>query len=351
MVIYSEVIDKFLDDVNNNNISKILNNKFKEKTFKYSTKSEIESWDASLEYMSNILSKSNLSKNCTVTLEYKLPMTSKRVDFILSGYNEYYKEVLLLFELKQWSEVENVECSDVLLKTFIGGSIKEVLHPAYQVLSYQELLEDYNEYIQSNNVILKSSVIMHNYTQRNNDPIVEGKFKHILDETSIFMKDDEEKLIKYLNTNLKFGDDKKIIDLIEKSNISPSKKLQNNIRELINGNNTFTLIDEQKMVYDKILSLINDDNKKVIIVEGGPGSGKSVLAINLLATVTSKGKLCQYVSRNTAPRVVYSYQLKGTMNKNSIDNLFKSSGSYTDINENIFDLLIVDEAHCLTEKS
>ena len=89
----------------------------------------------------------------------------------------------------------------------------------------------------------------------------------------------------------------------------------------------------------------------VSIVDGGPGTGKSVIAINLLVEMIKQGKMAQYVSRNTAPRAIYSYELKGTMNKNSIDNLFKTSGSYTSVDEKIFDCLIVDEAHCLTEKS
>ena len=105
------------------------------------------------------------------------------------------------------------------------------------------------------------------------------------------------------------------------------------------------------IIYDQILSTIKKDIKNVIIVEGGPGTGKSVIAINLLANLTKQGKLCQYVSRNTAPRVIYSAKLKGTLNKTSIDNLFKTSSAYTEIEKDIFDVLIVDEAHCLTEKS
>ena len=83
------------------------------------------------------------------------------------------------------------------------------------------------------------------------------------------------------------------------------------------------------IIYDEILLAIKKEEKNVIIVEGGPGTGKSVIAINLLANLTKQGKLCQYVSRNTAPRVIYGTKLKGTLNKTSIDNLFKTSGAYT----------------------
>ena len=127
--------------------------------------------------------------------------------------------------------------------------------------------------------------------------------------------------------------------------------MQENIDKLLKGNKEFKLIDNQMIIYDEILSAIKKEENNVIIVEGGPGTGKSVIAVNLLATLTNQGKLCQYVSRNTAPRVIYGTKLKGTLNKTSIDNLFKTSGAYTETDKDIFDVLIVDEAHCLTEKS
>lgn len=86
-------------------------------------------------------------------------------------------------------------------------------------------------------------------------------------------------------------------------------------------------------------------------MEGGPGTGKSVIAINLLAELTQKGFVSQYVTKNTAPKAVFSAKLKGTMRKTNIDNLFKGSGSYIDCPSNFYDALIVDEAHRLNAKS
>ena len=117
------------------------------------------------------------------------------------------------------------------------------------------------------------------------------------------------------------------------------------------GKECFKLIDSQMVIYDELLRNIDNNENSVSIVDGDPGTGKSVIAINLLVNMIKHGKMAQYVSRNTAPRAIYSYELKGTMNKNNIDNLFKTSGSYTSVDEEIFDCLIVDEAHCLTEKS
>jgi DUF2075 family protein/SOS-response transcriptional repressor LexA len=120
------------------------------------------------------------------------------------------------------------------------------------------------------------------------------------------------------------------------------------------GNREFIMIDEQKGVYETALSMAaraRSDKKRVLVVEGGPGTGKSVVAVNLLAELTQRGQVTRYVSKNAAPRAVYKAKLTGTLKKRMIDNLFGGSGDYCDIAENTFDTLIVDEAHRLNMKS
>ena len=115
------------------------------------------------------------------------------------------------------------------------------------------------------------------------------------------------------------------------------------------------MIDEQRVAYDTILNLSekcqNDKKKRTIICTGGPGTGKSVIAIQLLVALTQKDQFVQYVSKNSAPRAVYSEKLKGTLKPSSVDNMFKGSGSYTEIGNNMIHTLLVDEAHRLNEKS
>jgi DUF2075 family protein len=114
------------------------------------------------------------------------------------------------------------------------------------------------------------------------------------------------------------------------------------------------MIDEQKLVYETALSLTKKSskvNKNILIVEGGPGTGKSVVAINLLVAITKLGLNSQYVTKNAAPRGVFEAKLAGSLKKTEISNLFTGSGSFVGVNQNIFDALIVDEAHRLNEKS
>ena len=110
-----------------------------------------------------------------------------------------------------------------------------------------------------------------------------------------------------------------------------------------------------KVVYEEILDearlSAKDGNKRVVIVKGGPGTGKSVVAVNLLAELTKEDQFCQYVSKNSAPRNVYRKKLKGSIRKSSVDNMFKGSGIYTETDNNMVDIVLVDEAHRLNEKS
>lgn len=349
MILYSSSKTAFINDINDKSIIDILNNTMKEKMYHYTSESEKSSWENSLEYISEVISSSNLPDDCTIILEYSLPISSSRIDLMITGFDEQNNKKVLLFELKQWSKANIVPDSSILLETYVGNSLRRVVHPAYQVITYRDLLCDYNKYIQDENALVIPCVIMHNYVPDN--IINSSLFSKILKDVNMFYKEDFNKLVDFINCSFIKGDNGQIINSIDKSEFYPSKKLQDAIKDLMDGKECFKLIDSQMVIYDELLRNIDNSENSVSIVDGGPGTGKSVIAINLLVDMIKQGKMAQYVSRNTAPRAIYSYELKGTMNKNSIDNLFKTSGSYTSEAEEIFDCLIVDEAHCLTEKS
>ena len=143
--------------------------------------------------------------------------------------------------------------------------------------------------------------------------------------------------------------------MVDHGAIRPSKSLQNSIASMVKGNEEFVMIDEQRVAYEEIIKISakcqNDHKKRTIICKGGPGTGKSVIAVRLLAELTQRGQFVQYVSKNSAPRQVYVEKLKGQIRKSSVDNMFKGSGSYIDVGENMVHTLLVDEAHRLNEKS
>lgn len=143
--------------------------------------------------------------------------------------------------------------------------------------------------------------------------------------------------------------------MIDKGKLRPSKQLADALSSMLHGNQEFVLLDDQKIVYETALELARNSTstgkKHVLIVEGGPGTGKSVVAVNLLVQLTKENFLTQYVSKNAAPREVYTIKLSGDCHKERIKDLFVGSGRFYDIQADIFDTLIVDEAHRLNLKS
>ncbi len=349
MIVYSSTKKGFLNDVLTGYIDKqILSSSVRE--LGHSTgKNEQEAWRGSMPYMSNVINDSEIPDDAGVAIEYKIPQTSKRIDFILTGMNSDNRRTAILIELKQWSDGVQMTEKDGIVNTKFFG---EVNHPSYQVWSYATLLEDYNSEVQEQDISLVPCAYLHNYEQ---DDVIENVFyKEYTDKAPVFLLPDALKLQDFLKKHVKYGDKGDVLYAIENGKIRPSKALADSLASMLQGNQEFILIDDQKIVYETALKLAkesNETNKNVLIVEGGPGTGKSVVAINLLTELTKRGTVTQYITKNSAPREVYQVKLSGKFTKTRIANLFSSSGSFYDIEPNTFDSLIIDEAHRLNAKS
>ncbi|NTW27669.1 MAG: DUF2075 domain-containing protein [Candidatus Moranbacteria bacterium] len=351
MIIYSATKKDFVIDVLTNQIEKTILSSFVREMGHSTGKSEVASWKNSMMYMHNVVIDPEIPDDAGVAIEYKIPQTSKRIDFILTGSDVENKKTAVLIELKQWSEAEITDM-DGVVKTFVGGNKREVSHPSYQVWSYATLLEDYNANVQDQGIVLKPCAYLHNYEPDN--VITNDFYKSYTDKAPIFLKPDILKLRDFIKQFVKYGDKGALLYFIENGKIRPSKALADSLASMLDGNQEFTLIDDQKLVFETALKLARkstDTNKNVLIIEGGPGTGKSVVAINLLTELTKRGDVTQYVTKNSAPREVYQVKLTGKFTKTRIANLFSSSGSFYDIEPNTFDSLIVDEAHRLNARS
>ncbi|MEZ0005646.1 DUF2075 family protein [Flavobacterium sp. 28YEA47A] len=351
MIVYQNTKINFSNDVISNDIENIILDFFKKKIGHRTTTNEINSWKNSMQYMNNVLLDQNIPDDIGIVVEYQIPQTSKRIDFIITGQNENYEDFAILVELKQWSSSE-ITTKDGIISTFVGNRHREVSHPSYQAWTYAALLNGFNEAVYTSDITLVPCAYLHNYA---NDGIINNHFyKEYIDKAPLFLKEDVMKLRNFIKSFVKYGDKNKVMLEIDGGRIRPSKSLADSLSSMLKGNQEFLMIDEQKLVYETALQLAQKSspvNKNVLIVEGGPGTGKSVVAINLLANLTKLGLLTQYVTKNAAPREVYKTKLTGTFKQTEISNFFTGSGSFVDKEVNIFDALIVDEAHRLNEKS
>lgn len=355
MLVYEGTKTGFIDDVNLNLIADKIHQRYQEAFHRRSTESQIMSWQNSMQYMRGVLSDSEIPDDSGIAIEYNIPTTSKRIDFIISGFNSNNVASLIIVELKQWSSCEAVLEKDGIVKTYTGGAIREVDHPSYQALTYAFLIQNYNEMVRNKNIGIHPCSFLHNYKVNKDDPIVSNHYVEYLSQAPLFGRDDFASLRSFIKKYIKYGDNRKLIVDIENGKIRPSKMLQDSLCSMLKGNKEFYMVDEQKVVYENALlcaQKAKENNKKTVhIVEGGPGTGKTVVAINLLVSLIKKDLVTFYVSKNSAPRNVYGAKLKSSFKKSYIDNLFKGSGSFINSCSNEIDCLIVDEAHRLSEKS
>jgi len=351
MIVYQATKAQFCEDVLSDRIEQRVLDLFKRSLRRSTGASEIRAWKNSLAYMDRVLSDHDIPDDCGVAIEYQIPQSGKRLDFILTGLGPEATEYAILIELKQWSEAELSEMDGVIRSPF-NGKFQNTPHPSYQAWSYASLLLHFNETIEEEKIQLQPCAYLHNYVK---DEIVSNEhYKEYIDKAPLFFRGDAVKLREFIKTYVNQGDKTKILYRIEQGKIRPSKVLAEAMVSLLAGNPEFIMIDEQKLVYEAALELSHaatHNQKKVLIVKGGPGTGKSVVAVNLLVEITRRELLTQYVSKNAAPRAVYVKNLSGAYSKVLISNMFIGSGGFYRQEANKFDTLIVDEAHRLTEKS
>ncbi len=355
MLVYQGVKTDFINDVNLNLIASKIQDKYYESFKRNVSKSEMNSWKNSMQYMRGVLDDCEIPNNAGVAIEFNIPTTSKRIDFILSGRDKLNNDSVIIIELKQWEKVECVIGKDAIVKTYTGGAIREVTHPSYQAMTYANLIKDFNDTVNQDNIGLYPCAFLHNYDLTDDDPIKSDQYGCYIEEAPLFGTKDFVKLINFIKKYITTGDNRELLYKIENGKIKPSKRLQESLCSMIKGNKEFLMIDDQKVVYEEALRIgVNtmlDKKKNVLIVQGGPGTGKSVLAINLLVEFINRNMTCFYVTKNSAPREVFSKKLSKDFKKNYIKNLFQGSGVFTESLSNEVDCLIVDEAHRLNAKS
>lgn len=351
MIVYQSDKTGFLNDVLSNNISDIIHSAYFAKLGRYTSQNEVLSWQNSMMYMNSILSDEEIPSDVKISIEFQIPLSSNRIDFIIAGNNLENKEQVIIIELKQWSKV-SLTNEDAIVKTWFQHGETKATHPSYQAWSYASMIQNFNSTVQEDDIKLIPCAYLHNYTP---DNIITNSFysEHIK-KAPVFLKPDATKLRGFIKRFIKYGDTKDILYRIENGRFRPSKHLADSLASMLQGNEEFVMIDDQKVVLECALAMARKakpDKKQVLIVEGGPGTGKSVVAVNLLVKLTSEGFLAKYVSKNAAPREVYSVKLSGAKKKTEINNLFGGTGAFIDVESNVFDALIVDEAHRLNYKS
>jgi uncharacterized protein len=343
MRLYAGSSSQFIKDTVLNQITEKLRDAYFSWYRHNPAQSEINSWRNSLRAVSQVFEYSGLTDN-GILLEYQLPLSSKRLDCMVCGTDTAGNQHAVIIELKQWDKCRPSDAPNELL-TFVGGRERDVLHPSVQAGQYRSYLEDtHPAFYETNHVNLSACAYLHNYNFYREDVLFAPKFESVLSQVPLFTADDVETLSRYLTQKLDRGNGLEVLARVEQSQYRPSKKLMDHVGNVIKGKAEYVLLDEQLIAFDRVLqaaqSGFHDKQKTVILIKGGPGTGKSVIAINLMAELLLKEYNAQYATGSRA----FTETLREAIGRRGAPQ-FKYFNSYGTAEKNAVDVLICDEAH------
>jgi len=349
MELYQGSLPSFVASTRENKITPQLSDAFAEWFGRPPEDSQIRAWNNSLIRLKDVL-ESALNPDTGVLLEYELPLSSLRLDCMVTGQSEAGVESAEIVELKQWETCSRTE-EDNLVVTWLDGRNRPVLHPSAQVARYQQFLKDnHSAFYGPQPVQLASCSYLHNYRQRESDPIVDSKFRELLQRFPVYLATDFLRIQDRLHKSVGFGQGVGLLRRIRGSKAAPSKQFLRHVGKVLKGLPEYTLLDEQAVVYETVLNAarksLKDRRKVCIVVRGGPGTGKSVIAINLMADLSRAGVNTRFA---TGSKAFTTTLRKIAGSRAGVQ--FGYTLSYANAKENQLDVLLVDEAHRIRKTS
>ncbi|MDQ2817456.1 MAG: DUF2075 domain-containing protein [Candidatus Eremiobacteraeota bacterium] len=333
-----------------NSIAAKLNENFKA-LFSYQPPiSELRSWRNSLQALAVQIMYANLRDN-GIILEMQMPLTSARLDCLLTGRNGSGNERAVIIELKQWEKASNSNI-DECVETFLAGKVRTVPHPCVQVQHYRQYLTDthsaFND--QPNPIGLASCSFLHNFSYDPLSALYDSKFAKVLHLSPLFAGNESDELANYLNANVGSGHGDVILQKVQDSRYRASKQLLSHVAEVIKGDPLYTLLDDQIVAFNTITTYAKKGfhraQKVVIIIKGGPGTGKSLIALNVMASLSQLGYNTQHATGSKA----FTENLRRAVGARATTQ-FRYFNSYSTSERDVIDVLLLDEAHRIREKS
>ena len=351
MILYEEAIEHFSEDVMQNRIADRAAEKYQAYYKRNPSDSEYRSWAMSLAILNNSFIYAGLKDN-HIVVEYELPYASQRIDVLLFGHDVGGRENIVIMELKQWSNenVKNSESEGNIIVNY-GRFQKEQPHPALQVQGYYFGLKDFVKIFEEKDAPeLSASVYAHNYSKQKDAILLLPRFSELVKTFPIFTKEEAIELGRYLKERLQSGKGQVVYEHFARSPIGPSKKLLDHTSEMINKQQIFNLIDDQIVAYNAILhkikQLAKTKMKSVVIVKGGPGTGKSVIALEVMGELLRQGKKVMHATGSSA----FTNTLRKIVGVRA-KNLFKFFTVFHATKPASLAVLICDEAHRIRESS
>ena len=341
MHLYGGSTRQFIADATQARIANQLSDRFFEE-FRYRpAQSEVTSWRNSLLAMASVLQLADLTDQ-GILVELKLPLSSKRLDVLITGQNRATGASAVIIELKQWTAVGRSSITDCVTVDF-GGHLVDHLHPSRQVAQYQRYLSDTHPAFSDGAIALDACAYLHYAQHDPGSPLFDAEFALLLEANPAFTGDQRDGLASYLDQRVNGPDEGDILKQVAASTFKPHRRLLDHVGRVIRNEPSFVLLDEQLVAYNAILDEVahagENMRRVVFLVEGGPGTGKSVIAVNLVAELASRGLSTLHLTGSKA----FTENLRQRVG-NRAGALFKYFRDTATITDPI-EIAVLDEAH------
>lgn len=355
MIIYQESKAGFIRDVDHNALEPRLKEAFKEKTGGIPADSRV--WADEYTRFSTCLRNAAVEDEVQVAIEYHISAAGRfRIDVLLGGSDGTNDNGVIL-ELKAWDTAEFSRIAELVYAPYKGGVDSQ--HPCVQARNYKRLIYAFNQDVRERGINLHSAAYLFNLHRRKFEPLEDARYSEILSDTRLFLADDAEILKGYLEQLVPKKPKQDVVFYIDNGRLKPSEELVTRVSSMLEGNEEFILVDGQNEAFQilrhGILETQKADERHVFVVKGGPGTGKSVIAVRLMAEVLKSKRAGFFVAPNKAFRdTLIEYLTKGNRGYRSDGQaLFQSSWSFHKADyakDKQYDVLVVDEAHRLKGK-
>jgi hypothetical protein len=230
-----------------------------------------------------------------------------------------------------------------------GSRIKDHLHPSAQVRNYQRYLQDTHPAFSDGGVWLASCSYLHNAQFDPGSPIRATSFESLTDTYPAFAGDQADGLATFLDQRVTGPDDGSILDRIAVSAFRPHKRLLDHVARMIRNEPAFVLLDEQQVTFNAIMDAVRaagqNERRVVFLVKGGPGTGKSVIAVNLVAELSALGLRSIHATGSKA--FTENLRQRVGVRAGALFSYFMNLAGTPEP----FDVVILDEAHRIREVS
>ncbi len=310
--------------------------------------SEMRSWSNSLKALANALRYGGFLDH-GIFLEFQLPLSSLRLDALITGHDHDGQPGSVLVELKQWDRVELSDVPDCV-GVMYGGKLRDQLHPSAQARQYRLYLEDTHTAFHDGLVGLRACSFLHDFMHDDESEFYDRRYANLLGATPLFAGDRLDELITFLDDRLGGGSGLAVLHTVREGRYRPHRKLLDHTAKMIRDEPSYVLLDEQQVVLKSILAAVDEavslERETVFIVRGGPGTGKSVLALNLVAELSAAG----YATHHATGSSAFTQTVRKLVGTRAAKQ-FNYFNTYLNADENELDVLICDEAHRIRRHS